>query len=235
MRLPIRAIALDKDGTFVDFDATWGGALVRTLDDLTPDQELAKAISEMLGFDYVNRCFFGHSVFIGGSNAEYGVDVARMLGVPFDEAFDKHLMHLFHRHVSAHVAMVPGSKAAIAALAGLDLPLAVITNDGITATQEQIKRLEIAHHFAFVVGSDCGHGAKPGGGMIRAFADHLGIAPSEILMVGDTVNDARAAKDAGAHMAGVLSGPERHPDFDDLCDVVLPSLGDLQPWLKGLA
>jgi phosphoglycolate phosphatase len=232
MSLAIHAIALDKDGTFVDFDATWGSALARTLNDLTTDQELAFAIAEMLGFDYANRRFHGHSVFIGGSNDEYGADVARMLGVHFDAAFDQHLMQLFHRHVSSHVAMVPGSKAAIADLAGLNLPLAVITNDGIKATRDQIDRLEIAHHFDFVVGSDCGHGAKPGGGMIRAFADYAGIDASRILMVGDTINDARAAKDAGALMAGVLSGPERHPDFESLCNVVLPSLSDLRPWIE---
>jgi phosphoglycolate phosphatase len=223
----IDAIAFDKDGTFIDFTHTWGGALNRVIDDLSPDPDMGETIANMLGFDRRKVSFDPHSMFVGGSQDTYGPAWADLLGKPYDAAFMRQVADAFDTHVFASLRLIDGAEVALRSIARLGLPMAVATNDAIRATDRQLKHLQLDALFQFVAGFDSGFGPKPSGGMISAFANAHGIAPERILMVGDSINDALAARDAGARMVGLRTGPEAHPDFDDLCEVVLPSIREL--------
>jgi phosphoglycolate phosphatase len=223
----VDAIAFDKDGTFVDFVHTWGGALNRVIDELSPDATTAQSIAEMLGFDRKSVSFDPHSMFVGGSQDVYGPAWARLLGEAYDAAFTRRVADAFENNVFASLRLIEGADAALRSIAALGLPMAVVTNDAIRAADRQLKHLNLDAMFTFVAGYDSGYGPKPGGGMIRAFADLQGIAPERILVVGDSINDALAARDVGAAMVGLRTGPEAHPDFDGLCDIILPSIRDL--------
>jgi phosphoglycolate phosphatase len=223
----IDAIAFDKDGTFLDFTRTWGHALNRVIDDLSPDPVKGAEVAAMLGFDRQSVTFDPHSSFVGGSQYSYGPIWAAMIGMPHDDVFNETLAVSFERHVFSAIAMIEGAADVLTHLYQVGMPMGVATNDTIRATTRQLRHLQIDGLFRFVAGFDSGHGPKPGGGMIRAFADHIGVAPSRMAMVGDSINDALAAKDAGTLMIGVRTGPEAHPDFEMLCHVVLPSIRDL--------
>jgi phosphoglycolate phosphatase len=223
----IDAIAFDKDGTFLDFTQTWGHALNRVIDDLSPDPAKGAEVAAMLGFDRKSVTFDPHSNFVGGSQHSYGPIWAAMIGLPHDGVFNEKLATSFERHVFSAIAMIDGAAEVLIDIKKSGKPIGVATNDTIRATERQLKHLQIDHLFHFVAGYDSGHGPKPGGGMIRAFAASTGVAPSRIAMVGDSINDALAAQDAGTLMIGVRTGPEAHPDFERLCHVVLPSIREL--------
>ncbi len=223
----VKAVAFDKDGTFINFDKTWGGALAQVINEMSPDPALRERVAGMLGFDRAAVTFDPHSTFVGGSQDVYGPRWAALLGKPYDEAFIQSIADAFERHVFASLAMIEGAEDALRSVAGLGLPMSVATNDAIRATRRQLDHLELSPLFAFVAGYDSGHGAKPGGGMLRAFLDHIGVPAGSLLMVGDSINDALAAREVGARMIGLETGPEAHPEFEALCDVMLPSIRDL--------
>jgi phosphoglycolate phosphatase len=224
----IRAVLLDKDGTFVDFETTWGGALADVIAIVAAgDEAVAERLAEALAFDRATRRFAPHSAFVGGSQQVYGPLWARALGRPFDEYMALELVALFSRASAAHLAAISGAREAIAALAAAGYPLGVATNDAEASAHRQIAALGLEGRFRFVAGFNSGHGSKPGGGMISAFAHAVGCEPGAVAMVGDSINDALAAREAGARMVGVLTSPEEHADFERLCDVVLPSIADL--------
>jgi phosphoglycolate phosphatase len=220
----IAAIALDKDGTFVDFERTWAIALNHVIDDFDPGPDASARLAEMLGFDRAALRFDPHSAFVGGSQESYGAIWAGIVGLPHDAAFTERLSGGFERHVFASLTLIDGAAEALAALRATGKPLGVATNDGERPARRQLDHLGLSPLFDFLAGYDSGHGAKPGGGMIEAFARAVGVPATAIAMVGDSINDARAARAAGCRMIGVTTGPEAHPDFAALCDVLVPSI-----------
>ena len=81
--MPLKAILFDKDGTLIDFDATWGPAAYRVM------QELARGDAEkfaalVAASDYVveERRFRPSSPLVAGSSASYGPLWAAALGRP---------------------------------------------------------------------------------------------------------------------------------------------------------
>ena len=85
--------------------------------------------------------------------------------------------------------------------------------------------------FDFIAGYDSGHGAKPGPGQLLAACAHLGIAPEETLMVGDSSHDLMAGRAIGAGTIGVLTGLASEEQLAPLADAVLPDIGHLPDWL----
>jgi phospholysine phosphohistidine inorganic pyrophosphate phosphatase len=74
---------------------------------------------------------------------------------------------------------------------------------------------------------------KPGGAFFDAAAARLGMAPEEILMIGDDIHaDVRGAQAAGMQGALVRTGKYRPADLDDGTppDAVLGSVADLRHW-----
>ena len=70
--------------------------------------------------------------------------------------------------------------------------------------------------------------------MLLAFAEHCGLRPDEILIVGDSRHDLLAGRAAGMRTLAVLTGVATEDDLDDLADAVRPDIGHL-PELLALA
>ena len=79
--------------------------------------------------------------------------------------------------------------------------------------------------------ADDGIPNKPAPDPVLAFAKFADVAPAEIAVVGDTVNDLAAARAAGALAIGVLSGPTDGALLEPLADVILPSVAELEAWI----
>ena len=69
----IKAVLLDKDGTVIDFDRTWGPAAYEVMRELAGGDPLKLerlvAVSE---YDLVTRSFRPTSPLVAGSSADYG-------------------------------------------------------------------------------------------------------------------------------------------------------------------
>ena len=85
---------------------------------------------------------------------------------------------------------------------------------------------------ALVCGDD-GRGFKPTAEPLLAVASDLGVAPEQIVMVGDSSHDIDCGKAAGARTVGVLTGVGRRCTIEH-SDVVLSSVEDLPTVLQHL-
>ncbi|MEM7090648.1 MAG: HAD-IA family hydrolase, partial [Pseudomonadota bacterium] len=90
----------------------------------------------------------------------------------------------------------------------------------------------IREHFDFIAGYDSGHGFKPGPGQLLAFAAHVGVDPSRVAMVGDSLHDLQAGRAAGMVTIGVLTGLAGADVLAPMADVVLPDIGHIPGWLS---
>lgn len=227
----IRAVLFDKDGTLFDFQRSWGAWAGRIIADLAAgDAGRALALAQAMAFDPQAARFRPESPVIAGT----GDEVAELL-----------LPHLPPQPgglagLSAALARaahdVPLAEAVPLAplferLRGAGYRLGVATND-----HEATARRHLAPHLArldFVAGFDSGHGGKPAPGMLLAFARTVGLAPAEVLMVGDSRHDLIAGRAAGMSTLAVLTGVAGPEDLAPFADLLRPDIGHL-PEVLGL-
>lgn len=232
--MAIRAILLDKDGTLVDFQRTWGPATHAVIAELAGgDAAVYEALAEISGFIAAERRFEVGSPLIAGATPDFGPSWAQVLGRPATPEFFAQIDRLFLRAGQEHLVPIGEPATVLAALAARGYRLGIITNDAEANARAQIAQLKIDALVEFVAGHDSGFGSKPDPGPVLAFARTLGVAPSEVAVVGDALHDLAAARAAGAAAVGVLSGPTPREVLAPHADALIGSIADLPDWLDG--
>jgi len=80
--------------------------------------------------------------------------------------------------------------------------------------EDILKREGISNLFDFIIGGDDVSQFKPHPEGLQKAIERLGIAPEEILYIGDSTVDAEAAKRAGLPFAAALSGVTEREEFE---------------------
>lgn len=221
-------ILFDKDGTLFDFEATFAPACAAVARELARgDEELAGRLCETVGFDLASQRFLPSSVVIAGTAGDIARSVAATLGLDADETLARRIDALFERHTAGSYRLFEGVEGLVAMLAASGLAVGMATNDAEFNGRAHARLAGIDAHFRFFAGYDSGHGAKPGAGMILAFAQAIGAQPEEIVMVGDSLHDMHAARAAGAIAVAVTTGLAPREMLEPHADYVIASLGDL--------
>jgi phosphoglycolate phosphatase len=200
----VRAVLFDKDGTLLDFDATWAPSLAEAMEALSDgDAALAVSLAEGCGLDVAAMRFRADSPFLGGYTDDFAPRWAERLGVAYDAGFVARLDASFRaaslRHMTAFADVGPAVRRFVAA--GLRVGLA--TNDFTETGRLHLERMGVLAAFGFVAGYDAGFGAKPGGGMVAAFAASAGVPAAAVALVGDSPHDMAAAASVGAVPVGI--------------------------------
>ena len=94
----------------------------------------------------------------------------------------------------------------LGALHAKGLPLALVTNKPTPFVAPILSSLDIAKYFTVVIGGDDVKNKKPHPEPLLMVAEKLGLAPAELLFVGDSRNDIQAAKAAGCCSIGLTYG-----------------------------
>lgn len=233
------AILFDKDGTLIDFDATWGPAAFAVMRDLA-DGDGAALSRLMRVSEYVEseRRFLPSSPLVAGSSAHYGPLWAEILGHESGPAFFGLMDDLFREHGLTHLAPIHDPLRICDDLRARGFILGIATNDSEASARAQAAAMQIERHFTFIAGYDSGHGSKPDPGMVSAFAHSHSIPVERVALVGDSLHDLHAARAAGACAIAVLSGPlgeEARAQVTPLADHVLGSIAELPDLLDQLA
>jgi phosphoglycolate phosphatase len=224
----VLGVLFDKDGTFVDFDATWGPATHAIIHALARgDPALMRAQAEALRFRLDEKRFAPTSPLISGSSASYGALWGEALGRSDIAALKREIDKLAEIESLKTLTPIGEPAVALATLKAMGLRLGVATNDAESSARRQLEALGLDEAIEFVAGYDSSHGAKPGAGMVVAFARHLGVAPARVAMVGDSRDDLEAARAAGALAVAVLSGPADRAELAPLADHIVDDIAAL--------
>ena len=228
----IAGILFDKDGVLVDFYATWEPATAMAIRHVAKDDDQARALAEAVDFDLDAERFAPTSVFIAGTASDSMDAWASVPGADLSIA-EQISDHILKGGVECVIAPseVP---VALHALKATGLPLGIATNDEESSARGQMAKLGLTDLFETINGADSGHGAKPGPGMILAFAAHLGVEPSRIVMVGDSTHDMHAAHAAGAIRVAIGTGPASLESLAPHADHTIETMADLPGLIAAL-
>ena len=229
---PIRAILFDKDGTLVDFQRTWGPAAQTVMLHLASGNRAAyERLVAASRYDEADQRFLPDSPLIAEPTSVYGALWATALGRAANAEFLAEIDHLLCDATTRHLAAIGDPKTLLAVLAARGYRLGMITNDAEITARAHARKLGLDEYLEFIAGYDSGFGAKPDPGSVLAFAQAVGVPPSETAVVGDTVLDLAAARAAGAIAIGVLTGPAPYAVLAPHADALLTSAAEFAAWL----
>lgn len=227
----MRGLLFDKDGTLIDFEASWA-PLYRTLtlQLCEGNEELAAAMLVTGGLHPEHGTFRSGSVLAAGNARDIAIFwFPSLLGAELD-AMVARIDQVFFDNAGFSVPL-PGVPETIAALSDAGWAMGVATSDGTAGTRAALSALGLERQLPHVFGYDAVARPKPAPDSVFAFAAATGLQPGEIAVIGDNPHDLEMARSAGAVAVGVLSGNSGRDDFGTLADAVLDSVCDLPEWL----
>lgn len=208
-------IAFDLDGTLVDTAPDLVGAL---------NTILAEEALPPLPFDEV-RLMVGR-----GARAllERGFAAA---GSPLEAEHAQPLVERFIAHYLTRIAResapFPGVVEVLAELRTAGAKLVVCTNKLTNLSDALLEAVDLLSFFDAVVGADLAPAAKPDGRHVAAAIAAVGGDPGRAVMVGDSVNDALGARNAGVPSVLVSFGYTEDPVETLGADAVIHSFLDV--------
>jgi len=135
---------------------------------------------------------------------------------------------LYARRLFDAGRVYPGVTEGLEGLAGRGLPLGCITNKASRFTSPLLGQAGLAKWLAFVECADSPEQRKPAPYLLLKAAADLGIAPRELLFVGDSALDVAAARAAGCPVVLVGYGYNRgRPASEAGADAVIASIAEL--------
>jgi phosphoglycolate phosphatase len=192
---PLSAVVFDLDGTLVDTAPDLHAAVNRAL---------ADAGAAPLSLAQVTD-------FVGNGIPALVQRAADAAGLP--RARRGALLAAFGRHYARDPATLgrpyPGLVPALGALAGAGHALGICTNKALAPARAILSALDLAPHFAAVIGGDSLPQRKPDPAPLGAAVRALGGGPA--VFVGDSEVDAETARRAGLPFVLFTEGYAKRP------------------------
>ena len=227
------AAIIDLDGTMVDTMGDFAVALNHMLADLSLPAIATDRVAAMVGkgSEHLINSVLNHALTQMGRAQD-----AIKSGVNEVQALYPAAWQSYQRHYLAvnglHSALYPGVREGLDALRAQGLALACLTNKPTAFALPLLAAKGLDGYFSQVFGGDAFARKKPDPLPLLKTCEALGSAPARTLMVGDSSNDAQAARAAGCPVVLVTYGynhgaPVRAVDADGFVDSLAEMAGCL--------
>lgn len=221
---PIHAVLFDLDGTVLDTVGDIALALKRAFADHGYQAPPQAEVRQMIGR--------GAPTLVERASIALHLDLDATIKAALLDRFFHHYGRLQETDECA-AEPFPGARECLHELHAAGVPLAIVTNKQQKFAQGLMNRLGLAPYVKLVVGGDSCERRKPDPQPLQWAASQLGTSDAQTLMVGDSVNDVKAARAAGMPVVCVPYGYNEGQDSRTLpCDAFVETL-DLLPALLG--
>jgi phosphoglycolate phosphatase len=220
------AAIVDLDGTMVDTLGDFAVSLNHMLGDLSLPSIAPTAIERMVGkgSEHLILSALAHVLAMPGS--AFANDGADALHARAQALFERAWTRYQHHYLAIngqHSSLYPGVREGLEALRARGLRLVCLTNKPGAFAKPLLAAKGLDGFFEFAFGGDAFERKKPDPLPLVKACEALGTLPSRTLMIGDSSNDAKAARAAGCPVVLVTYGynhgePVRAVDADGFVD-----------------
>ncbi len=221
----VDAAIVDLDGTMVDTLGDFAQALGRMLQDLELPGIAPALIERMVGkgSEHLLRSVLKH-VLTQDRQALSAIEIEAKAEALYPRAWERYQHHYLVIN-GQYAQAYPGVAEGLQALRAAGLRLACLTNKPTDFARPLLRAKGLDGFFDHVFGGDAFERKKPDPLPLRKTCEALGTAPARTLMVGDSSNDAQAARAAGCPVVLVTYGynhgqPVRGVDADGYVDAL---------------
>ncbi len=207
MRFQLKAAIVDLDGTMVDTLGDFEVALNRSLADLDlpPVTRAVVARTVGKGSEHLIRSVLAHQLALPNiKGLDHGCD-ARSVAHLYEPAWLRYQHHYLAIN-GTFATVYPGVVDGLQQLRDAGWVLACLTNKPLSFAQPLLQAKGLDTFFAHVFGGDSFERKKPDPLPLLKTCEALGAMPAHTLMVGDSSNDAQAARAAGCPVVLVRYG-----------------------------
>jgi phosphoglycolate phosphatase len=221
-RRQIRGVIIDLDGTMVDTAGDFDAALNLMLGELALPR-----IDSLEVIRYVGK---------GSEHLVRTVLAARLAAEEVETRFPHALERYQHAYSTVnghHVEVYAGVAEGLDALRAAGLKLACVTNKPHRFAVDLLEQVGLLEYFSVVFGGDSFPRKKPDPLPLFKAAEALGLAPDQMLAIGDSENDALAARAAGIAVLTVPYGYNHGQPVQSIdSDGIVGSLLEAVYWLN---
>jgi phosphoglycolate phosphatase len=220
----IAAVMVDLDGTLLDTVPDLAAAAERMLAALGLRARTQEEIRSFIGKgipNLVQRCLQASA---GAARVEALQAEALALYLDF-----------YSEESGRRSAVYPGVLAGLARFRAMRLRLACVTNKAARFTLPLLEQKGLAPYFELVVSGDTLARKKPDPIQLAHICAAFALAPEKVLLIGDSANDALAARAAGCPVLCVSYGYNEGGDVHDVdCDAIVGSLSEAADILQSI-
>ena len=207
-------VIFDLDGTLIDSMPIWenlGSSLLR-LYGVVPSEAVASEVRSLSLLDAMElfRIHFPE--------------------LPAPEELIEKLSLLIHDSYAYDVPLKPGVKDYLEKLARKGVLMCIATASPAANVRVALKRMDILHHFEFILTEGEFGSGKENPGIFIECARRFGAAPSDVTVFEDALHAALSAKAAGFNVIGVydLSSAEVETLMKETCDRYIRNFNELE-------
>lgn len=229
---PVDAVLVDLDGTMVDTIGDFVAALDRTLDDFSLPR-VDRALIERLigkGGEHLARSVLEESLrlaeqrIVGASPPPRTRETIDAMVPAVLRSYRGHYQDVNGRYATVY----PGVETGLARLQFRGLKLACVTNKPTLLAEPLLRAKGLDRFFAGIFGGDRFERLKPDPMPLVGSCEAIGSRPGRTLMVGDSSNDADAARAAGCPVVLVTYGYNHgEPVYGANADGFVDSIAEL--------
>lgn len=212
---PIRGAIVDLDGTMLDTLPDFEVAINRMRAELGLGPVAAAQIARMVGKGSEHLIRGVLALDLDEQTVAQRIDAAMA-------SYQRHYLAINGDHSTLYARVLEGLDA----LRELGLALACVTNKPMAFTQPLLEKKGLSRYFQVVYGGDAFPRKKPHPMPLLGACTSLALEPAEVVAIGDSSNDAEAARAAGCPVLTVPYGynhgrPVQEIDCDGIVDTLL--------------
>jgi len=178
---------------------------------------------------YLNKTFTDEEI-ISMFGPPEDVILKELCGEKFEEA--KKDYHKFYSDNHSIAELYPGIKEILEYLKNKKYPIGIFTGKGREASLITLRKLGVDHYFDLIVTGDDVVNHKPSAEGILKFVNHFGLEKEKVLMLGDSVSDVKASREAGIKIASVLCDSYAHEEVKTMeSDYYFHSVEELREFI----
>ena len=233
----LKAVMVDLDGTMIDTLGDFEVALNRMLTDLDLPL-LNRALVERTvgkGSEHLIRSVLAHQLGLPEVKGLANVCEARNAEHLYEAAWQRyqhHYLAINGEFATVYAGVVDGLQQ----MRDAGLQLVCLTNKPLSFAKPLLQAKGLGHFFSHVFGGDSFERKKPDPLPLLKTCEVLGVQPGQALMVGDSSNDAQAARAAGCPVVLVRYGYNHGEPVDGVdADAHVDALTQIRQVLTGQA